>query len=84
MDEILNLLFYKLSEKGLIRLEIARLIRDAFNILGEDGDYSVGTINKRLHGIGWEEKIIDEHCLQLLAFLFENRERYKVMRLTVH
>lgn len=74
MDKILNLVSAKLTEKGLIKAEIARIIKDIFNILEEGVDSSLHAISQRLHSLGWKEEIMDEHCFQLITFLFESRK----------
>lgn len=74
MNEIKENLFLKLSNKGLISNEIIRVVKDAFNILSQGGRCNVSVINYKFRSLGWQDKLIDEHILNLLIFLFENRD----------
>jgi len=79
MEEIFDLLFSKLYNKGLISVEILRLIRDVLNVVDDGSELTVGTLNKKLENLGWREKIMDEFCFQLLISLIENKDDQEVL-----
>lgn len=84
MEEIFDILSLKLVNKGLIPVEITRLIKDVANILGDEDYFTVATVNQRLAFLGWSEQIIDEPTLDLIIFLFENRDDVEISRHTLH
>ena len=63
MEEIVELLMVKLSDKGLGCVEICRLIKDVSNIIRDGGDFTVRTLNRRLETMGWKEGIMDGNRL---------------------
>ena len=72
MDEIREHLFQKLSDKGLMSNEVARVVKDIFMIFEEKGHVNAPTVNNKLCSLGWQDQLTDEHILNLLVFLFEN------------
>jgi len=72
MEEVLGQLCLKLSNKNLISSEIARIIKDTFNIFKDEGFIEVPIINNKLRNLGWQDQLIDEHILNLLIFVYEN------------
>jgi hypothetical protein len=84
MEEIIELLLYKLSDKGLTPIEIRRLIRDVLNIAGDGGDFTAGTITGKLESLGWDGNIVDPFTFELIVALLENGDEYEVEVTTLH
>lgn len=84
MEEIFDLLFLKLTHKGLMPVEIPRIIKDVVNIVNDGGEFTAGIVNERLEHMGWGEQIIDEFTFELIIFFLENRDDFQVVRDTVH
>ncbi len=74
MENICKILFARLKEKGLMSVEIPRLIKDAFNILSNIEQFTVRSVNQYLTGLGWEEHMFDDYTFELVLFLFENKK----------
>jgi hypothetical protein len=84
MDQIVEHLLSKLSDKGLPLVEISRLVRDVFNIVEEGGEFTVEAVNKRLERLGWEGQMMDDFTFDLFMFLLECGDDYEVVRHTLH
>jgi len=83
--EILDVLFLRLSAKGLTPAEIIRFIKNSFYIIREGGGASSATLmNQKLEQMGWEEQILDEVTYNLIMFWFENRNGYAVIGGPLH
>jgi len=82
--EILDVLFLRLSAKGLTPAEIIRLIKNSFYIIREGGGPSAALMNQKLEQMGWEEQILDEATFDLIMFWFENRNGYAVIGVPLH
>jgi hypothetical protein len=72
MEEIREVLSFKLSAKGLMPVEIPRLIKDVFNLTGEDRPVAMASVSQRLETLGWDRQIVDRHTLDLILFVLEN------------
>jgi hypothetical protein len=84
MEEIIDLLLFNLSKKGLSPAEIPRFVEDVLNIVGEGGDFTTRTINRKLETLGWTKAIIDQFILELIFTILENEGEYEVRRITIH
>ena len=84
MEEIWNHLIVKLTNRGLLPIEIKRIIKDAFNILGEERGLSLIAIDQKLQVLGWRKHIIDEPCFGLVTYLYENGDARNLAGFTFH
>jgi len=84
MKEIVDLLMYKLSNKGLTPVEIPRLVKDVLNIVSDGGEFTTDIINRKLRRLGWNEEIVDQFTFELIIALLENKEEYEVKITTIH
>ena len=84
MTDIIELLLYRLSSKGLTPVEIPRLIKDVLNILGESGEFTTDFINIRLERLGWDKAVLDQAALELIIALLENEDESEVRSIMIH
>ena len=84
MEQIIDLLLYKLTNKGLIPSEIPRLVRDVLNIVRDGGEFTAGTINRKLETLGWDKAIVDQFTFELIIALLENEGEYEIKSATIH
>ena len=84
MKEIVDILLYKLSNRGLTPVEIPRLVKDILNIVVDGGELTTSTINRRLETLGWEEAIVDQFTFELILALVENNGGYEMSGTTIH
>jgi hypothetical protein len=82
--KISDALFGRLSSRGLTPIEIPRLIKDVYNIIGNGGHFTVASVNKDLKRLGWSERTMDTICFELIVFLLENEGDYQVERHMLH
>jgi hypothetical protein len=83
-SNICDTLFGRLSARGLMSVEILRLIKDVLNIVGNGGNFTVASINKELGRLGWRERVMDEISFELITFILENEYDYEVKRILLH
>ncbi len=81
---ITNVLLERLCSRGLMPFEVPRLIKDAFNVLQEGGDFTVASLNEALEQLGWRNGVLDSIDLELIIFLLENEYEYRVERHLLH
>ncbi|MDM8515364.1 hypothetical protein QUF76_04135 [Desulfobacterales bacterium HSG16] len=74
MENICNILFSRLKAKGLVSVEIQRLIKDTFNILDNMEQITSRSVNQYLERLGWEQHMFDDYTFELVLFLFENKK----------
>jgi hypothetical protein len=48
MEEVVEVLLHKLSDKGLTPVEVPRLVKDVLSIVGKGGEFTTHSINLRL------------------------------------
>lgn len=84
MEQIVEHLLSKLSNKGLMLVEISRLVRDVYNIVEEGGEFTVASVNERLERLGWGGQIMDDFTFDIIMFLLEAEDNYEVVRHTLH
>jgi len=84
MEEIVDVLLQKLSQKGLTPVEVPRLVKDVLSIVGEGGEFTTYTINQKLESLGWDKKIVDPFTFELIIAILEHEGDYEVMRTPIH
>lgn len=84
MEEIVDLLLYKLSNKGLTPVEIPRLVKDVLNIVSDGGEFTAGIINRKLETLGWDKAIVDQFTFELILTLVENEGEHQIKQNTIH
>ena len=75
---VLPVLCQRLSNKGLMPVEIQRLTRDILNIIGHGGYYNAGILNRKLEYLGWENNILDNSTFGLIVYYLECEGTYTI------
>ena len=83
-QNICDALFGRLSARGLVSVEIPRLITDVFKIVCDGGNFTVDSINQELEFLGWREQVMDVTSFELITFILENEYDYEVMKHLLH
>ena len=70
MSALMETISIRLGDKGLVPLEIDRLVKDVSNIIYDKQELPIVSLKQTLAILGWEEHILDNHTLWLiLSFL---------------
>jgi len=83
-SNLCDTLFVRLSARGLLSVEIPRLIKDVCNIVRDGGNFTVASINRELERLGWRERVMDETSFELITFILEKEYDYEVKRHLLH
>ena len=78
MSRPLELLIYRLIERGFSPDHIPRLVRDVIRIIGEGGVFTTKLVNFRLGQLGWGQELLDETSFQLIVHILESEWGYRV------
>lgn len=73
MEQIVDVLLSRLSQKGLSPEEVPWLIRDVLNAVCGAGEPAMDVVNRRLAILGWNEEILDGVTFDLIVYLAEKR-----------
>ena len=60
MSRPLELLIYRLIQRGFSPDHISRLVRDVIRIIGQGGVFTTRLVNVRLGQLGWDYELLDE------------------------
>ena len=52
VSEILDILLSRLGDKGLKEVQCRRLLKDVFNIIARDGNFTLPYINREMEKLG--------------------------------
>ena len=78
MSRPLELLIYRLIQRGFCPDDIPRLVRDVIRIIGQGGVFTTGLVNVRLGQLGWDYELLDETSFQLIVHILESEWGYRV------
>ena len=78
MEQIIDVLVARLSQKGVSPDEVPWLVRDVLNGVGGACEPVVATVNSRLSTLGWDEEVLDEVTLAIIMYLAEKSEEDQV------
>ena len=78
MAPLLQLLIYRLTERGILLDHIPALVRDVVRIIGEGGVFTTRLVNARLRQLGWGSELLDETSFQLILQILESEWGYGV------
>ena len=77
MTTIIGTISKKLKDRGLIPVEINRLIKDVANIMSS-GNYSTPVcIKQNLERLGWEGYVLDNNILELISLFLGDQKMYR-------
>lgn len=82
--EICSTLFWHLSDQGLKPTQVNQLVKDVFNLLRNGGVFTVGSINRELEKLGWNDGAVDDYILEMILAILEKEFKYTVSSHTVH
>ena len=71
MAKIIDLLIETLGGRGLVQVEINRLIRDVHNVIENKRYFTVPSLRQALENLGWERHVLDNHVLELIVLFLE-------------
>ena len=72
MKNRLDDLSLRFQTKGFMPIEITGLIKDVFNIIGNDRYYTMNVVNQELEDLGWGIGIMDNDTYEMIYSLVEN------------
>ena len=78
MTPPLQLLIYRLTERGILLDHIPALVRDVVRIIGEGGVFTTRLVNARLEQLGWGFELLDETSFQFIVHILESEWGYGV------
>jgi hypothetical protein len=78
MTPPLQLLIYRLTERGILLDHIPALVGDVLWIIGEGGVFTTRLVNARLGRLGWGFESLDETSFQLIVHILESEWGYRV------
>jgi hypothetical protein len=77
MTTIIGIISKKLKDRGLIPVEINRLIKDVANVMSS-GKYSTPVcVKQNLERLGWEGYILDNNILELISLFLRDQKMYQ-------
>ena len=82
MPKIMDMISTRLGDRGLVSLEINRLIKDVSNVIGKERHFESTSLKKALKSLGWEEHILDYHTLELICLFLEDEREFKTNQQT--
>jgi len=68
----------RLGDKDLVSLEIDRLIKDVFNLIGEKRRFDSAGLKMALKRLGWEEYVLDYRTLELIYLFLEDEREFEI------
>ena len=78
MPPPLQLLVYRLTERGILLDHIPALVRDVLLIIGDGGVFTTRVVNTRLRQMGWGSDLLDETSFQFIVHILESEWGYGV------
>jgi len=72
MKNKLDDLSLRFQTKGFMNIEIPGLIKDVFNIIGNDRYDTMNVVNQELEDLGWGIGIMDNGTYEMIYSLVEN------------
>ena len=72
MKNRLDDLSLRFQTKGFMPIEIPRLIKDVFNIIGSGRYYTMNVVNQELEDLGWGIGIMDNDTYEMIYSLVKN------------
>lgn len=71
MESRLDHLFFRLQTKGFMSIEIPDLVKDVFDIMGDEEHCTLARIEEELEDLGWGIGIMDYEIYELITSLVE-------------
>ena len=77
MTTIIGILSKKLKDRGLIPMEINRLIKDVANVMSSGKYCTPVCVKQNLQRLGWEGYILDNNILELIFLFLSDQKIYQ-------
>ena len=78
MAPLLQLLIYRLTERGILLDHIPALVRDVLRIIVGGGVFTTRLVNARLGQLGWGSELLDETSFQFIVHILESEWGYRI------
>lgn len=78
MTPPLQLLTYRLAQRGVLPDHIPGLMRNVLRLIGAGGMFTTTQVNAQLEQLGWGSEVLDETCFQLIVYILESEWGYRV------
>jgi hypothetical protein len=76
MEDLKLLLIDRLKSKGVDSALIPAFLKALTRIISSSPGMEVEQINLKLNALGWNEVVIDYHCLQIAIACLESEQSY--------
>ena len=77
MTTIIGIISKKLKNRGLIPVEINRLIKDVANIMSSGKHSTPVCVKQNLERLGWEGYVLDNNILELIFLFLRDQKMYR-------
>ncbi|MBF0552642.1 MAG: hypothetical protein HQK60_19185 [Deltaproteobacteria bacterium] len=84
MEQLLDILLVRLCSKGLVPIDVPRVIIDVMHIIGDGGSFTANLVNQQLERLGWQGQVVDDVTFELIVILLENQGTHRVARHSLH
>jgi len=68
----MDMISTRLGDRELVSIEINRLIKDVFNVVGKERYFESSSLKQALKSLGWEEHILYIRTLELICLFLED------------
>ena len=76
MATTIGIISKKLKDKGLVPLEINRLIKDVSNVMSNGKYCTPVCVKQNLELLGWEDYVLDNTILELIFLFLKDKKLY--------
>ena len=83
MASPLEILMFRLAERGIAHTRVPGIIRDVFHIIIDGGLFTTDLVNSWLEQLGWGEEVLDETSFQLIVYILESEWGYRVSHYSI-
>ena len=77
MTTIIGIITKKLKDRGLVPVEINRLIKDVANVISSGKYCTPVFVKQNLQRLGWEGYVLDNNILELIFLFLNDRKLYR-------
>jgi hypothetical protein len=82
MDDLKLLLIDRLKSKGIDPSLIPAYLKALTSLVSSEPGIELVLINQKMHSLGWNEVVIDYHCLQIVIACLETETKVKMETFT--
>lgn len=84
MSKIMDMILMKLMDKGLVPIEINRLIKDVSNVIGKGRNFTLTSVKQDIQSLGWEGHVLDNRIMELIYMFLDDEERSDIYQYPIH